>query len=516
MLAFSAFAGVCCTAVRADEAGDARQQIDTLKQQVNDLMKRIEELSAKQEAAAAKEEQREKEAREKGPSKTEEFLKKFTIYGNIDLSIDDTTKGLQGFYQNGGSPQGRMGWLPAISTNLSYLGIRATHEIAPDLDVLLQLETQVDIAATAGTVNSGSNNDTVVKGALTSRNSYLGLGGKSWGALKIGKSDAPYKNSTARMNPFSGMIGDYSVVMGNSGGDNRVEFGTRLDHSIWYDSPSYEGVTFNLLYSPGQNRSPDNSNIAAGESSCAGGNAPGSGALPPSCNDGAFGTVVSASVGYQGGPLYLTAAYEVHKGVNRTSDTIGFPTTPAGDVQGDPNDIADETGTKVGVQYALPTGTTVSAIFEKLRRGVPAYLDYQNERTRNGTWLAITQMLSSKNSVSAGWAHAFPTPGDPGQHNTSGGANPDNAANMYTLMFRHMLDKQTSWYADWAMTANHPAAHYDLGAGGRAVTTDCHDASQLAAFDLANGGVVDSNSVGPHCFAGGRLQGVSIGMNYKF
>jgi len=25
--------------------------------------------------------------------------------------------------------------------------------------------------------------------------------------------------------------------MGNTGGDNRVEFGTRLDHSVWYESP---------------------------------------------------------------------------------------------------------------------------------------------------------------------------------------------------------------------------------------------------------------------------------------
>ena len=44
------------------------------------------------------------------------------------------------------------------------------------------------------------------------------------------------------MNPFSGMLGDYAVVMGNTGGDNRVEFGTRIDHSIWYESPKFGGV----------------------------------------------------------------------------------------------------------------------------------------------------------------------------------------------------------------------------------------------------------------------------------
>jgi len=61
----------------------------------------------------------------------------------------------------------------------------------------------------------------------------------------------------------------------------------------------------------------DNSIQPAGESSCSGGNVPGSGALPYGCNDGAFGTVVGVSGSYEAGPIYLTAAYELHKDVNR-------------------------------------------------------------------------------------------------------------------------------------------------------------------------------------------------------
>jgi len=56
------------------------------------------------------------------------------------------------------------------------------------------------------------------------------------------------------------------------------------------------------------------------------------------------------------------------------------------------------------------------------------------------------------------------------------------------------------------MTINGSAAHYDLGAGGRAVTTDCHD-----AFGAQGG--VGSN---PHCWTGGRVMGISAGLNYKF
>jgi hypothetical protein len=125
----------------------------------------------------------------------------------------------------------------------------------------------------------------------------------------------------------------------------------------------------------------------------------------------------------------------------------------------------------------------------------------------------LTQVLTDKDSASLGWAHAGSTPGDPGQHNTTGGANPDNAANMYTAAWRHALDKSTTLYADYAMTANHRDAHYDLGAGGHGVTTDCHDSTPMAAFDPTTGGVTGD---GPHCFAGGKLQGVSVGVNYRF
>jgi len=50
-----------------------------------------------------------------------------------------------------------------------------------------------------------------------------------------------------------------------------------------------------------------------------------------------------------------------------------------------------------------------------------------------------------------------------------------------------------------------------LGAGGRAVTTDCHDASDDAAGSSSGG-----ESSNPRCWAGGRLMGVSAGMKFQF
>src|ERR1700674_1064843 len=86
---------------------------------------------------------------------------------------------------------------------------------------------------------------------------------------------------------------------------------------------------------------------------------------------------------------------------------------------------------KIGIQYVFPTQTTVSAIYERMKRKIPADLEFQNERSRSGYWLALTQALSAKDDLSFGWAHANATPGDPGQHN-NWGSNPDSAANMCT------------------------------------------------------------------------------------
>jgi len=84
---------------------------------------------------------------------------------------------------------------------------------------------------------------------------------------------------------------------------------------------------------------------------------------------------------------------------------------------------------------------------------------------------------------------------------------------MFTVAWVHSVDKSLTYYVDYATTRNHPDAHYDLGAGGHGVTTDCHDSTPMAAFDATTGGVTNG---GPHCFAGGKLQGISVGMGYRF
>lgn len=448
-----------------------------------------------------------------------------TVYGNFDVSVDATTKGLAGKLGPDGAPAvGNMGWMPDLSTNLSYIGVRGFEKVdSLPFNFIYQFETQIDIAATSGVSETNSNESNVVKGGLTSRNTYLGISSPRWGSLMFGKTDAPYKNSTTKLNPFFAMLGDYQVIMANTGGDNRVEFGTRLDHSIWYQSPNWRGFVVDALVSPGQNRADNSDNLAAGESDCTGGNIPGSGGIVPvTCSDGSFGTATSASLSYTKGNLYITSAYERHEAVNRSSDITGlYASGNAYSVMLEGQDVAAEDAGKVALLYTFPTKTAIGGIFETLHRYVPSDLEFQNERQRLGTWLVASQSLSRNTTIHFGWAHAFRTPGDPGQHNDSNivppggdpatdataGAHADNRANMFTLAIKHQLSKHLMTYFDWAYTANGPAAHYDLGAGGRAVTTDCHDASDVT------GGLVASN---PHCWTGGQIMGVSAGMDFKF
>jgi predicted porin len=461
-----------------------------------------------------------------------------TAYGNFDISVDDTAKSAANFNLNGATPPvGNFGWLPAISTNSSYLGVRGFQRV-PDFpfNFVYQLEVGFDISATPGLKQSNSQVSDNVNGSLFNRNTWVGFASPEFGALKIGKTMGPYETSTGGFNPFAGQIGDMHVVMGNTGGDNRVEFATRLDHSIWYESPTIGGFQYNLLFSPGQNRSSISDNIPAGESDC-GGN------QPVTCGDGAFSNAVSTNLSYTNGPFYATVAYERHFAVNRQSDISAIyglgnfaplgntsscaqvasviggallnSTQAANYLRLCNQDVGDEDAFKVAALYTFPTKTTVGGIFEMMHRYLPADLQFQNERQRNGTWLFVTQELTPKDSISFGWAHAFAANGDPGQHNsatlmTADGAgffaSNDNQSDMITSTYKHKFGPNLTWYTAVAATFNGPSAHYDLGAGGHGVTTDCHD-----AFD-ASGGLASN----PHCYTGPVLGGISTGIQWRF
>jgi predicted porin len=480
-------------------------------------------------------------APEKKPSTALEWTvggTKIQLYGHADVSYDyvdngitpaiEATNGLTGSNPLLTTPfilsRANNGWLGQISSNLSYFGVRGSHKINDYLTGVFQFETEISYAATPGPTS-----DNQCKYCLGSRDSYVGLQG-SWGAVKIGKEDAPYKKTTVPLDPFYNTIGDVRSIMGNSGGDNRAEFMGRISHAIWYESPTYKGLGASILFSPGQNRSSDNGAYARAEPNCSGGNgvfvmsfqnqanvAEGGDlyTVAPTdtnpCNDGAWGNVLSTSITYRGHGLYGFGAYEHHSKVNRITDAVG---------------VADEAAWKFGASYTYDrTGTTGSFIYEALKRYAPANA-VLNERSRPlATFVALSQKLSKKDTFSVDWIHAGKTPGDPGQcalysatSNALLGVNdcvayqtlagvpstpasllhaPNNQSNMYAAGVKHTLTRNMSTYFVYARQANHSDAHYDLGAVGHGVVVDKRDFTGKG-------------------FPGTRLQGLSGGLTFDF
>ncbi|MEA3151118.1 MAG: hypothetical protein QOD56_2057, partial [Gammaproteobacteria bacterium] len=495
-----AFNGV----VLADDAQDnqaLREQMRIMMQRMDELQKQVQTLSKQQAAPQQGAPPNAAPAPSPGPAQGptvaketskeplfEKFIKGF--YGTLDVSIDDSTKGMSGMTAypyslvdptnpnspsaiSGGpkaGPVGRVGWQPDLSTNKSVIGYRGSHAIATTgVDFIYQLEVQPAITSAPGLSTSYTAQSNVTKAGLGYGDSFVGVSNNSWGKLKFGTTYTPYKKSTDRMNPFSGMLGDYAVIMGNSGGDNRVEFGSRIDHSMWYESPKFGGVfSFDVLFSPGQNRTADSAAQSSGSPDCTGGNVPGSGNLPLSCDDGGFDNAYSVDLKYEQGPIYITAAYELHKAVNRNSDGVGagapmynyllslgdsgspllnwgaydafaaeYPQAAPFGTPEYTTDVANEAAFKVGAQYTFDFGLAVSAIYEDMRRYLPANMQFQNERQRNGFWFALSQDFSPKDNVSIGFAHAGATPGDPGGQHNYDPTNHSNTANMYTIAWKH-------------------------------------------------------------------------------
>jgi predicted porin len=382
-----------------------------------------------------------------------------TLYGFADLSADVGNDGKHSVNQ--------------VSSNLSYVGVRGSKALgSTGLKGIFQVETLANI--------SGTPTET---GGLASRNSFVGLEG-GFGKLMLGKSDTPYKRATAAMDPFASSVGDYNSIMGNTGGDLRAEFDSRLPHAIFYDSPKVQGFSVNAMYSPGQKfdnlANSDKYAFAQGEKICAGATPGSSGSLPDPgstlCNDGAFKNAYSAAFNFEAGPVYVTLSYERHQAVDRTSDNGGV--------------TSNESAAKLGASYNFGSNR-LSGIYEKFYRGGGVVPDL-NERARTGYYLSDVQELGQGFDLMGAWAHAAQTPGGP----DFGSA--DDKANMYALGMKYHYDKQFALYLVGALLKQGAGGHYAMGAGGHGTA--------IASPRNDNGDTIPGQSI----------KALSAGMQYAF
>ena len=101
-----------------------------------------------------------------------------------------------------------------------------------------------------------------------------------------------------------------------------------------------------------------------------------------------------------------------------------------------------------------------------MQRKLPAALEFQNERQRNGHWLAATQDLGEgQRQRRLGACRS-----DAGRPGRAAQLQPEQLATTPPTCTRRVeanFDKQLYWYFDSAETINDGNAHYDIGAGGR-------------------------------------------------
>jgi len=267
------------------------------------------------------------------------------LYGHVDVSGDIFNPGV--FDQ---------GTKLGVSSNLTYFGVRARHNLEPygfpGWAAIAQFESLIEVAAIP-----------TERAAFATRDSFIGME-SPWGAIKAGKADTPYKRSTAKFDPFANSLGDYNSIMGNTGGDLRAEFDWRAPHAVWYESPVWNGFQASIMASPGQNTAKDNSDFALGDFNCPGTSSRGSGsgfpltAAPEGCTDGSYGNLYSASLTYNQGPFTAIGAYEFHEGTNRVGDEAVTPLSNGGVLVVPPGavGIANEWAAKVGAGYKLSLG----------------------------------------------------------------------------------------------------------------------------------------------------------------
>jgi predicted porin len=166
-----------------------------------------------------------------------------------------------------------------MANNSSRFGIKGDEDLGGGLKAIYQVESGV---FNADEGNGGFSGDL--------RNTFVGFAG-SWGAVKIGRHDTPYKDLGRKLDNFNEQVGDMRNFIGNGG-----TYDKRVSNMIRYESPSFGGL--NVVV---QNTSNNGDEAAAGSNKD-----------------------TSLGVNFASGPLFLGAAWnEVGNGAG-VDETTGM------------------------------------------------------------------------------------------------------------------------------------------------------------------------------------------------
>lgn len=148
-------------------------------------------------------------------------------YLNVGDSEDNTVEGVSNF---------------GVHSNYSNVTISSVD----DLGGGLKLDFAYQITAPTDTV-----------GAVSNRNSHIGLVSDSWGGIWYGSNENIYERYYYTVDPLDGAagLGGNLAIMGTPGGavfstygDSGYTWYRRDQDVVWYDSPNFNGFTFGVVW----------------------------------------------------------------------------------------------------------------------------------------------------------------------------------------------------------------------------------------------------------------------------
>lgn len=320
---------------------------------------------------------------------------------------------------------------PGLTTNqlhaaYSNINISSTDDIGNGNKVIFNYQLNVDPSSF---------------GNPTNRNSYLGFAG-TWGAFKMGSNENVYERHMYQADTLDGAVGpggNLNILgtpgvqtvfdvdqLGASSGAGQVGFYRRSGQTIWYESPNFNGFTFEVDYTLSARKT-------AG----------------PASTDPKL-VSIGAKYAPEGMPFYVDVAYEKHDdmfGANRLGAVGGTGSS--------------DDGFQIGGGWMLGN-LGLHLRYEMLSYetdGITSGPGVINSYKRDAIWFGVKYNLPS------GYVGAQLGIAKEGETNL-GTAN-DTGAKMLGVGYFHNLSKQSQLQFIYGRTDNDAAATYaQIGAAG--------------------------------------------------
>lgn len=144
---------------------------------------------------------------------------KLAIYGKINISVDYMDSDVDKDEANASGSEKLIDNGFGVSSNSTRLGFRGTYPVNDAWSATYQLEQEVRF---------DSGGDT-----FATRNSYLGLQSGSFGEVRVGRHDTPFKSVATGFDEFGNTVGDDRAMLGASATSGNV-MNQRADNVLMY------------------------------------------------------------------------------------------------------------------------------------------------------------------------------------------------------------------------------------------------------------------------------------------